>query len=92
MAVIWGAAIAAIGAGIEGNENRKASKEDQRKSFEVERYLAMFNRRHQLEDRKYAEQAIGAYRGFGRPGLMSPQYTDPTTMNPIDPYAPRTRG
>ena len=65
---------------------RKQQKRQNRYDFEKEKYFSDTERQRQLEDRKYAEEAIGGYRGYqaGRP-LMAPSYTDPGTVRPTTP-------
>lgn len=65
---------------------RKQQKRQNKFEFQKEKYFEEMERKRQLEDRRYAEEAIGGYRGYtpGRP-LMAPSYTDPSTINPKIP-------
>ena len=92
MAAIWGAAIAAVGSFFSGKSKNKKDAQLQKNQFYIDKYLAELQRNYTLQDRRYSEEAIGAYRGYAKPGLMSPQYTDPNTVKPVDPYAPKPKG
>ena len=92
MAAIWGAAIAAVGSFFSSKDKSKKDKEAQKRSFYIDKYLKEMDRKYQLEDRRYSEEAIGSYRKFSKPGLMSPAYTDPNTVKPVDPFAAAPKG
>ena len=85
------AAASALSSMFGGRSSRKADKLKQQREFQQRQYESDMARQRSLEDRKYTEQAIGAYRPYQSGGLMSPEYTDPTTVKPVDPYAPKPR-
>ncbi len=55
-------------------------------------YRDQLARKNELEDRRYKEEGIGAYRGFykGNKTIAAPTMTDPNTVKPKDPYATTT--
>lgn len=76
-----------------GRSQRKGDKESAQRGFQALQYMNQMDRRNQLEDRRYKEESIGAYRQFAPENLQgnSPAYTDPSTVQVVDPYAPKPK-
>lgn len=82
-----------------GRSKRKAEKAQQESTERMNRennqtaiYRDQLARKNELEDRRYKEEGIGAYRGFykGNKTIAAPTMTDPNTVKPKDPYATTT--
>jgi len=71
-----------FGARMQASAKRAATKQ----GFAIDKYFIDQKRKDDLEKQAYKEHAIGMYRGFGTPGLTSPAYTDPSVINPVNPY------
>lgn len=78
-----------FGGRSERREKERATKE----SFQQDQYFDNLKRQRDLEDRRYKEEAIGSYRQFSPAHLRgnSPAYTDPSSVNVVDPYNPQTK-
>jgi hypothetical protein len=74
-----------------GRSARKAQKAAQKRDFASEKYFTDLARQDALKDQRYREEAIGAYRPFQSGGLMSPEYTDPNSITPVDPYTKKPK-
>jgi hypothetical protein len=79
-----------LGSMFSGRSKRKSDQKAmdfQRKMMEMEmanqRRLAEADRRWQLEDRRYRQEAVSPYRKFSGFNAGSPEYSD-TTPSPID--------
>lgn len=90
-------AIAAVAgtvlSGVFSSRSAKKQQKAQEKQAELQAKVGMWQqqyaRRNQLEDRAYKEKAGGGYRQFykGNQPVMAPAYTDPSSVQVIDPFA-----
>lgn len=91
----WAAAFQALGSTLTRSSDRRQSSRDQQRSDEQRmRELAMqygtmrdmeeYQRRNQLEDRRYREEAMGSYGQFSTlpSTVQRPEYTN-TTPTPM---------
>lgn len=85
----WAAAFQALGSAIGNRSSRKGNDQQMdamRRMQEMEMAQQRRNmeaqRRWDLEDRRYREEAIGGYRALGNAGLTSPEYSS-TEPSPI---------
>jgi len=86
----WVAAAGAVVGGISSyfgqRSQAKAQKKEQQQQFAIDKYFIDLQRQDALKKQAYKEHTIAAYRGFGTPGLISPGFTDPNSIMPVDPY------
>lgn len=89
---VWVAAAGAVVSGLfqsrAANKQSKDQKEANELSVRGQMWQDQYARRNQIEDRAYKEKAIGGYRDFykGARPLMSPEYSDPSSVEVIDPF------
>lgn len=92
----WAIAASVAGSLISGffgsrsaKKQQKAQEKAQRLSDQYRGYMQDKNRKFTLEDRRYKEDAVGAYRGFygGNRQIAAPVLTDPNSVVLRDPYA-----
>ena len=84
-----GLAIQGVGDYFTSTANAKAAVKMTKQGFKNAKFLDAEAQRRKLEDQRFTEEAIGNYRDQSSPGLMrlAPEYTDPATIKPVDPYA-----
>jgi hypothetical protein len=77
MAEVWGAVVvagvAAVGTYAASRSASKNAKQAQENEIEAQKELARQKRQYQLEDRKYNQDAVGAWGKFLDPALAGPQ-------------------
>ncbi len=90
---VWAAAAGAVVSGFFGSKSDKANAKSQKQQAELQGKVAMwqsqYDRKNQLEDRRYKEDIGDTYRGLykGRQPVMAPSKTDASKVEVIDPFA-----
>lgn len=97
IAAIGGAVISAYGAKKSGDAQAKGAKganqmseQETEREFNRNRWLAEMQRKWQLQDRAYKENAVGGFRSFAtnhamKSGLASPEVTSDAGLAEFDP-------
>lgn len=68
----WGAAVAAVGAYAASQAQSKGSSKAAKQDAEARKEIERMKRQWQLEDRKYNQDAVGAWSKFLDPSLVGP--------------------
>lgn len=93
-AAIGGSLISGFFGSRSAKKSAKAQEKAQRLSDQYQGYMQDKNRKFQLEDRRYKEDAIAGYRGMysGPRQIAAPIMTDPNSVVLRDPYESGRRG
>ncbi len=81
-----GSIIEGVFASRAAGKQRKHERERDQYQFASQRYFEEMQRKRQLEDRRYRQEAVGNYRQFSsRQDLKPVMMTDPETIKPTLP-------